>query len=681
MTSTAATNAFANAATAASNHTTGAKGANMLKSSGDLRLDAFLSLKRTPTQEEVTTTVAELVKQINYLPDATCRGEWVADIWRIWVHKRHPRSGEKEKLLGRHMFLELYNHFPETCIMLVKARIFADIAYWKDVLLIWGMINDMEMLEKAKFAKYDLLIIAFRESFMEQRTEDLKVLDDFITPYRIRDIPKDEMVRILKVKGTTLPKLSMVGKYCVREKSTENKHLCWWIIDATTGRLYRQSHVSFMLRGSLKRRVDGEPGTYVPWGVTESVPFGAKQSWRKLNAKLDEALDVPEVKETLGRIDEIDPTKLPGEYTKRKIKFLLNEMVKKTPDGNETDTGNRRPDDEDRVALRKRTREMFTDPSKMNVGTLLPHEIAYSAYTSSSIAQTDYHIAAFDKKVMDTCDEFDKVRAEMAEAGASADDSAAIARAMATGNIIGVADVSGSMMTTCGGAAPNRPIDIATGLVAFISCIAAKPYRDIAMSFTDIPTIFSFKIGGRPMNVKERITEMFSRVGYNTNYHLMHTELIKMCVQNKVPVDQLPVLYIASDMNFDRMDASIKIPSQWETTHATIATEWLRAGYDTVPLMVYHNIAVTHSGVQADQHYKGVIQLTGRSEQVIKLVLYGEAAEEVEQEVEVDGVMTTIMVKDITPYDTFRKAMEGDHFDLLESVLRQSTEGDMKYYS
>ena len=269
----------------------------------------------------------------------------------------------------------------------------------------------------------------------------------------------------------------------------------------------------------------------------------------------------------------------------------------------------------------------------------------------------------------------------MAEAGASADDSAAIARAMATGNIVGVADVSGSMTTTCGGAAPNRPIDIATGLVAFISCIAAEPYRDIAMSFTDIPTIFSFKVGGRPMNVKERITEMFRRVGYNTNYHLMHTELIKMCVQNKVPVDQLPVLYIASDMNFDSMDASIKRPSQWETTHATIATEWLRAGYDTVPLMVYHNIAVTHSGVQADQNYKGVIQLTGRSEQVIKLVLYGEAAEEVEQEVEVDGVMTTIKVKDVTPYDTFRKAMEGDHFDLLESVLRQSTEGDMKYYS
>ena len=681
-------NTFTAAAKVASNYTTGVKGANMYKNTGDLRLDAFLSLKRTSTKEEVTKIVTELVRQINYQPEET-RGEWVGDIWRIWVHKRHPRSGEKEKLLGRHMFLELYNHFPDTCINLVKARIFGDIAYWKDVLLIWGMINELEMVDKTKYAKYNPLIIAFRESFMEQRTDDLTALDEFITPLRIRDIPKDKLVVLLKEDGVTLPNLSMIGKYCVREKSAENKKLWWWIIgtdDITSKTIfYKQSHVSFMLRYSLKRREPSphnEPSVgYIPWPSNESVPFGAKQSWRKLNAKLDEALDVPEVKETLGRIDEIDPTKLPGEYTKRKIKFLLNEMVKKTPDCGETETGNRRPNDDARVALRKRTRDMFMDPSKMNVGTLLPHEIAYSAYTSRSIAQTDYHNAAFDKKVQDVRGEFDKVRAELVDIGVSSEDSYAVARAMSTGNIVGVADVSGSMMTTHGGLAPNRPIDIATGLVAFISCISAEPYRDIAMSFTDIPSIFSFKIGGRPMTVKERITEMYGHIGFSTNYHLMHKTLINMCVKNKVPADQIPVLYIASDMNFDCMDKSIRQPNQWETTHSTITKEWLRAGYDTVPLMVYHNINISHSGVQEDQHFKGVIQLTGRSEQVIKLVLYGEAAEEVEQEVEVDGVMTTMKVKNVTPYDTFRKAMEGEHFSLLERVLRESQEGQMKYYS
>ena len=63
--------------------------------------------------------------------------------------------------------------------------------------------------------------------------------------------------------------------------------------------------------------------------------------------------------------------------------------------------------------------------------------------------------------------------------------------------------------------------------------------------------------------------------------------------------------------------------------------------------MVFHNINVSHSGVEATQNYKGVILLTGRSEQVIKLVLYGEAADDAEKEIEVDGL--SVIVDDHTP--------------------------------
>jgi hypothetical protein len=686
------TNAFAMGMQSMTNRTTGAKGANMLKSSGDLRVDAFLSLKKGMTFEEVSTTVGNLVSQLKYLRSDAERAEFVADIFRLWVHKRHPRKGEKEKLLGRQLFLALYDHFPKTCIMLVEARIFGDMAYWKDILLIWGMIMEFEMGESSKYNKYNSLIVAFRDSFMTQRSEDLKALDVFLTPSRINSIEKTTMVSKLRVKGATAPKLSMVGKYCVREKSKENKRLHWWLKDES-GAMVIQSHVAFMLRKSLKRKVG--PSAYEPWPISESVPFGAKQSWRKLNAKLDEALDVPEVKASLDRLDEIDPTKLPGEFTKRNIKFLLNEKVKKGPTGYEEETGNRRPDDPSRVDLRRRTRAMFTDPSRMNVGTLLPHEIAYKAYTGKSVAVIDYNNAAWEKKVQDVRADFDKVRKEMAGTSASKDDVDAISRAMATGNIVGVADVSGSMETTDGGPAPNRPIDIATGLVAFISCIAREPYRDLAFSFTDIPSAFHFKVGDHPMSVKQRICELNHHVGYNTNYQKLHEAVIRLCVDNKVPEEELPVLYIASDMNFDVMDQSLNgggysynysygnrqdkntlaSSQKWETTHASITKMWLRAGYNKVPLMVYHNINVSHSGVQEKQDFKGVIQLTGRSEQVIKLVLYGEGAEVVEQEVEVDGVKTTMKVNNVTPYDTFRKAMEGEHFELLESVLRKSTEG------
>jgi hypothetical protein len=699
MSSNAATNRFATAMKSASNHTVGAKGANQYKSTENLMLDGFLGLKQSSTPEYIKSTITELVRQLDHMP-IDQRGEWVADIFRIWVHKRHPRVGEKEKLLGQRMFFELYNHFPETCIELVNARIFADMAYWKDALRIWSMINETSLTNRQRFDKYNPLIVAIRDSFMDQRSEDLKALDSFLTPVRIRDISKTDMVARLKAVGAKAPQLTWIGKYCVRETSPENKRLYWFVQD-DGGRLLRQSHVSFMLRKSLKSRVG--PSEYHAWPADKSVPFGAKQSWRTLNAKLDEALDVPEVKASLNRLDEIDPSKLPGEFTKRNIKFLLNEKVKKAPTDAEEHRGNRRPDDPSRVDLRVRTRDMFTDPSRMNVGTLMPHTIAYSALNATSRAQIDYHNAAFDKKVQDGRADLDRVRAEMVESARSSTDidHDAIARAMTSGNIVGVADVSGSMTTTAGGNAPNRPIDIATGLVSFISCIAREPYRDLAISFTDIPKIFSFKTGDRPMNVRERIQAMMSRVGYNTNFQGIHKELISLCIANKVPEDELPVIYVASDMQFDQCDKSMtsrnnynyntgcyetprggkSSSSIWESTHQTIEKMWIRAGYKSVPLMVFHNINVGNSGVQATQNYKGVILLTGRSEQVIKLVLYGEASDDAEKEIEVDGVKTTVKVKDVTPYDTFRKAMLGDHFDLLERVLKASTEGHLCHFS
>ena len=310
MSSNAASNTFANAMASAANHSTGAKGANQFKSTENLILDAFLGLKQTSTPEFIKSTIDELVQQLDYMPIVS-RGQWVADIFRIWVHKRHPRVGEKEKLLGQRLFLELYNHFPETCIALVHARIFADMAYWKDCLRIWSMINESTLSNRESFDKYNPLIVAFRDSFMSQRTDDLKALDTFLTPARIRDISKTDMVARLKAPGAKPPQLTWIGKYCVRETSPENKRLYWFVQD-DNGRLLRQSHVSFMLRHSLKTKVGHRQ--YEPWPATKSVPYGAKGSWRTLNAKLDEALDVPEVKASLDRIDEIDPPKIPLEF-------------------------------------------------------------------------------------------------------------------------------------------------------------------------------------------------------------------------------------------------------------------------------------------------------------------------------------------------------------------------------
>ena len=68
---------------------------------------------------------------------------------------------------------------------------------------------------------------------------------------------------------------------------------------------------------------------------------------------------------------------------------------------------------------------------------------------------------------------------------------------------------------------------------------------------------------------------------------------------------------------------------------------------------------------------------------LMKLVLAGEFEEEIiEQEEVVDGVVVVTKVKKkITPYDTFRKAVEDKCFDRIRAVLTRSNEDIFAHYT
>ncbi len=683
--------AFASAIHDSANYTTGAKGAIMKKTSGDSRVDCFTNFSKDTDIDKIRSGVEQMIKEAGFVRGED-KGQYIADVFKLWAHKRHAREGEKEKLLAYRYFLVLYDNFPKTCVQIVTERLFGEIGYWKDHLLIWGLIMDMEMSDRARFGKYDPLIQSFRDTFLAQRADDLKALDTFVTPRSIRNIDTDVLETMLTKDGAKVPQLTFVGKYCVRERSSENKHL-YWFTTLPDGTLKKQSHVSYMIRGSLKIR-NRQNGTYEEFPSEKDVPFGAKKAWRTLNAKLNVALDVPEVKACAKRFADMDPTKFPGQFKIRNAKALLNEKLKIKPTDYEEETGNRHPDDPDRVALRKKMRQMFTDPSKMNADQIFPHIIANKATKASSTAMSDMQQALWDAKVMSGLERLEetrqKIAAELEAAGAT---NERINSALASGNIIGCADVSASM--TWVDNEPNRPLDIAMGLVCFISQIASPAFRDTALSFTSQPKTFSFKHpSGRPMTVKERMDEIIKYSGGSTNYKGLHEECLRLCERNNVPKDEEFVIYVATDGDFDTMDSSMN-PSRsyyssvsgryvqqqtskthpWVTAHAHLEKMWKNAGR-RMPIIVYHNLNSNSNGVQEDKNHKGVILLSGRSDTVIKYVLYGECAEETTKIV--DGV--EVKVRNIDPYTIFRKAMDDEHHDHLDNILRSSSEGLLSYY-
>ena len=685
--------AFASAVHDSANYTTGAKGALMKKTSGDYRLDCFTNFSKDTDVDKIRAGVEKMISEAGFIRGAD-KGQYIADVFKLWAHKRHAREGEKEKLLAYRYFLVLYDHYPKTCINIVNERLFGEIGYWKDHLLIWGLIMDMDMTDHARYVKFNPLIEAFRDTYLAQRADDLKTLDAFVTPHSVRNITTEKLESLLKsCSGKALPKLTFVGKYCVRERTTENKHL-YWFVKSSDGSLKKQSHVAYMIRGSLKIR-NRANGTYEQFPVEKDVPFGAKKAWRTLNAKLNVALDVPEVKACAQRFGDMDPTKFPSQFSIRNSKALLNEKLKVAPTAAEDYTGNRHPDNQDRVALRLKMREMFKDPSKMNADQVFPHIIAHQAMHAKSTATADMKQAMWESKVLSGLkrleDTRQKIAAELRAAGAA---NERINSALASGNIIGCADVSASM--TWVDSEPNRPLDIATGLVCYISQIASPAFRDVALSFTTNPRTFSFKHpSGRPMTVKERMDEIMKYSGGSTNYKGLHEECLRLCQRNNVPKDEEFVIYVATDGDFDTMDTSMSrygssyydynsrryvqkkesTTHPWVTTHQALEKMWKDAGR-RMPIIVYHNLNSNSNGVQADKDHKGVILLSGRSDTVIKYVLYGECAEETTKIV--DGV--EVKVRDIDPYTIFRKAMDEDHHDHLDNILKASTEGLLSYY-
>ena len=558
------------------------------------------------------------------------------------------------------------------------------------------MENDKykEMSNEDKYNKYNKLIEGFRKAIMDERKKDLKTLDNFIAPYSIKTIKNNVLECVLNEKKSKENKLdiSYVGKFIVREKSVENGNL-YWFIKNKEGKLEKQSHIGYLLRYNLKKK--NSKGVLESYPLNMNIPFNVKKSYRQLNGKLNIALNVPEIMMCANRFGEMDPNKFPSQFMKRNAKGLLNEKLKVSPTGSyEEENGNRYPESKGRVDLRKKMREMFRDPKRVNSGQIFPHNIAYDAKIANSTAYIEMNQALWDSKIIDTLEKMritqeSILKGDYNGSGLKMD----VGKALSSGKFIGCADVSASM--TWVSEAPNRPFDIAVGLTTFLSEIAHESYRDLGLSFTTQPKIFNFKVGNRKMTLKERINHICNYSGGSTNYLGLHKEVLRLCVENKVKEEDIPVIVVFTDGQFDSMDNSLHSNSysysynsynngsnsessikKWKTIHENIVEMWVNANYSKIPTIVYWNLNGNTSNVQESSDYPGVMFLQGNSVNNIKYILYGECAEETT--IEVNG--KDVSCSSMTPYETFKIAMSQEYLSRLDGMLKESSENLLEYY-
>ena len=661
-------NAFASAMSAAANTTTGDNGALMVKDSGNPFVTYFTNIVQTSDRDFVTKAVHEMVAYIKSRGDTTFD---ILTLFRFYCFKRGCRDdGEGYRDASHYFLLALYNHYPEAVIQIARDGLMGHYyGYWKDIRRLIQIIHQTPDMSRTDiYRTYDPLVQAMRESIITQRTEDVKVLGAWVKQYMgksLNQVTTEEIIQAMCTNKVS-PDISLVGRWITREKGADNKGAHWFIGDYSHPLMC--THANYMVRGMLVRK--NPDGTTTPFPDLEKVPYSALGRYRKVNSKLSAAARTLEQLMAGNHWDKMDPNFIPSIAKFRHIKALFNEQVKTSPTTEEYTTGNRHPHDEGRVKCRQKMIEFSTDPSKLKIKGLQPHEVVFKVTQTGSTAIVAELEATYTAMVNNYRVRLEEVIAKAAEElSANPDVSAAdqeLIKSIRGGNFLGCADISGSMTWGNYGnnTPPNRPLDIAVGLTAFISSIASPHYRDFAMSFSGSPKIYSLKHpDGTSYNARERhaaITDS-SILGYNTDIGRMYDALITHCVNGKVPDDQLPVVVIFSDMNFDEQCSTTS--SRYQTTHKNTLDKWIRAGYTRVPTIVYWNLnATARTGTQTSADYPGVMFLQGSSPRLFDLIIYGEMAPDTVEEVVVDGVVQTVKVSSVTPETTFYKAMDKPEF-------------------
>ena len=339
-----------------------------------LRLNYFYNMLKDTEASVIRSNVKNMIVELENYSDEN-KSEYIHDIFMLAFYKRstsktkdgeYISNGEGCKNIYYEYILELYNYYPETIITIFKSGLPFIYGYWKDALNLWVKINELDMDIISKFTKYNKFIEALRHSMLAQRGKDLEVMYNLYKGNKVKKMNSDDFKDYVGTSDLDYSSLTLsnVGKFSVRENTSFNRSAYWYNINKT-GLLNKENHVSYMIRYTLKQR----HGNIVEMFPNDkSVPFGAKKIWRLDNAKLNVLLDVAETHFAGGTWNELNIGNIPSICLKKNNKGLINEKLnEKILDGSSYEvTGNRFPDNTDRVECRKNVKDYILSNKNKN---------------------------------------------------------------------------------------------------------------------------------------------------------------------------------------------------------------------------------------------------------------------------------------------------------------------------
>lgn len=225
--------------------------------------------------------------------------------------------------------------------------------------------------------------------------------------------------------------------------------------------------------------------------------------------------------------------------------------------------------------------------SKINAGTLFPHDIVH-AYMSG------YKVGAYDE----TLEQLWKSQKNTTEG---------------IENTIVVADGSGSMMVPVGDASCTA-LSVANALAIYFAERNKGPFADQYITFSTHPQLVDLS-KGRNLKEKLQIALLHNEVA-NTDIYKVFQLILQTAQRHKMKQDELPKnIIIISDMEFDgcAKNADGKLFEQ-------IKTEYRRRGYK-LPRLVFWNVNSRTGTLPVKENTLGVALVSGFSANIFKMVL------------------------------------------------------------
>lgn len=648
-------NAFKVEAAASSAKVVGPKGAMNEASTGSFLMDFVGAITQASTRQEVKY----------HLDTAVQRAHTGEDIMRLVVAAmdfRDPRNGKGCKDVGVFMLLELFKHYPELVKSLVEfTPEFGCVQdYWKMIKFINQEIDASKTpAEVRKF--YNPLVEEIAKHFWIALDKDFVILTQFETKYT--EAERASHMDELRTQ------LSNAGKWAPSEKSHYGSKVHWFI-ETGEGRQQKLSLYKYLIH----------------------IKFGAHnpnlyKRARGLFSKMRKICEVTEVKMCAKQYSEIDFKKVPGKCMLKSRKAFSNET--KVPlEAFELETGNRFPQDEDRVTARKNLIEFL--PKMKNGGTLAAYEII-RLLKNDRISSTEEKVIeslwkAMVQRTRENIQAYIKdIRLKKAEKkGVPVED--VDVEDLGFDQVLSMIDVSGSMAgATAGEGFTCMDLSVSLGIVT--SELNEGGFKHMALSFESTPKMHYFvHSDGREFTIWEKYQDIMSTIdGYSTDIGKAMDLILDIAKKNSVPAGDLPSLVIYSDEGFDTQvrkhtetaqtgywGGEQMTTSVWNTTYDNFCAKFTAAGYHDMPMIYFWNLRLggtSYHGHQVKVDRKGVSMVNGWSNSSFKAVMSGqEIIATVEPEAEAGAPAKK------SAWDDFLGMVDQDCYVYLRELCSQSSE-------